>query len=170
MHHPLQSELLFFFFHFGFCYYFYLTKNKFYTWINHFFLLFCWGGNYIKLSFSQPSQVECNANMANSSDETNTINPDVSNVDGATQKSDTDNKIKNISNRIAKRSYRRRSDSQSSTNSVPMDEPMPEQSNENSMNSNRNNREVSKKKKVYTIIFFLSSVQHCSHHQMYNRQ
>lgn len=92
--------------------------------------------------------------MANSSDETNTINPDVSNVDGATQKSDTDNKIKNISNRIAKRSYRRRSDSQSSTNSVPMDEPMPEQSNENSMNSNRNNREVSKKKKSIQSYFF----------------
>lgn len=78
--------------------------------------------------------------MAHSSDEKSTTHPD---LDGATQqKSDTDNKIKSISNRIAKRSYRRRSDSQSSTNSVPMDEPMPEQSNENSMNSSRNNREV----------------------------
>lgn len=106
---------------------------------------------------STSNQHDCNTNPANGSDNTNTTNPDPGNVhdnvddddddddgdddDNATMRNcDAENKAKSISNRIAKRNYRRRSDSQSSTNSVPMP-PMPEQSNENSMNSNRNNRE-----------------------------
>lgn len=110
------------------------------------------------------SQVECNANLANSRDDRNKTNSDLDDghendddddvddgSESAARKCDADNRAKSISNRIAKRNYRRRSDSQSSTNSVPMPPmpSMPEQSNENSMNSSRNNREVNENKMFF---------------------
>lgn len=117
------------------------------------------------------SQVECNAILGNSSDEKNTTNTDLKNVDGdddgdgddkaKTQNCDEYNKIKNLSNRIAKRSYRRRSDSQSSTTSAPMDEPMPQPTNENSVNSSRNNREVNENEQYFILLLLLFRIKIC---------
>lgn len=53
-----------------------------------------------------------------------------------------ENETKSPTGRFARRNYRKHSDSQSSTSSVPIEDSTPEQNTENGTSSNRNNREV----------------------------
>lgn len=74
------------------------------------------------------------------------------------QTGDGDKKNKEVFGRFAKRNYRRRTESQSSTCSVPMEEdPTPEQNNDdNGTNSNQNNPEVSELKSGILLILLES--------------
>lgn len=66
------------------------------------------------------------------------------------ENSDGEKKNKGLTGRFAKRIYRRRNDSQSSTSSVPMGEPASEQNNaERGTNSNQHNQEVCKSKLIW---------------------
>lgn len=70
------------------------------------------------------------------------------------KKIDEKDKYKSPNSRFAKRNYRRRSDSQSTDSSVPMDEPMPEQRNTNETTPNGNRQVLYDTSKGKTILIF----------------
>lgn len=83
------------------------------------------------------SQSECNANKTSDTEIDNIANK----VEQSNESSD-ETKSKSPSGRFAKRNYRKRSDSQSSTNSVPMEATSSEQTRKPLNERNVNNLEV----------------------------
>lgn len=85
-------------------------------------------GFFLTFPICMSSQSKCNT----------TNKTEAKSTTSDSKKIDEKDKYKSPNSRFAKRNYRRRSDSQSTDSSVPMDEPMPEQRNTNETTPNGN--------------------------------